>query len=66
METILAMNERKTRVGLVRMDTHTMYIGCIMEDHDPMLLHGPMPCGRRTRAARRPLSNQQRTEGQLR
>ena len=43
METILAMNERKTRVGLVRMDTHTMHIGCIMEDHDPMLLRGPMP-----------------------
>jgi len=52
METILAMNERKTRVGLVRMDTHTMYIGCIMEDHDPMLLRGPMPCGRHTRAAK--------------
>ncbi|HCN06909.1 MAG TPA: hypothetical protein DIT01_03175 [Lentisphaeria bacterium] len=61
------MNERKTRVGLVRMDTHTMYIGCIMEDHDPMLLRGPMPDrGRHTRTARQPLSNQQRTENQLR
>ena len=31
------------RVGLVRMDTHTMYIGCLMTDHDPDLLHGPLP-----------------------
>lgn len=34
---------RPIRVGLVRMDTHTMYIGCLMAEHDPDLLHGPMP-----------------------
>ena len=38
------MHNKKIRVGLIRMDTHTMYIGCLMAEHDPMLLRGPTPC----------------------
>ena len=37
------MNDRKIRVGLIRMDSHTMYIGILMDEHDPALLRGPMP-----------------------
>ena len=37
------MNDKKIRVGLIRMDSHTMYIGILMDEHDPALLRGPMP-----------------------
>lgn len=37
------IRQKNIRVGLVRMDTHTMYIGILMAEHDPMLLRGPTP-----------------------
>ncbi len=38
------MSVDSIRVGLVRMDTHSIYMGVLMQEHDPMLLRGPMPC----------------------
>ncbi|MBI4028251.1 MAG: Gfo/Idh/MocA family oxidoreductase [Verrucomicrobia bacterium] len=38
------MRKNYIRVGLIRMDTHTMYIGVLMQAHEPMLLRGPLPC----------------------
>ena len=35
--------EKPIRVGLVRMDSHTMYIGCLMQAHDALVLRGPTP-----------------------
>lgn len=32
------------RVGLVRMDSHSIYMGVLMQEHDPLLLRGPMLC----------------------
>ena len=39
------MNDRKIRVGLIRMDSHTMYIGILMGEHDPACLEGPCMIG---------------------
>jgi predicted dehydrogenase len=39
----MSKKSKPIRVGLVRMDTHSMYIGCLMAEHDPGLLRGPLP-----------------------
>lgn len=32
----------KIRVGIIRCDTHGMYYGALMEQHDPLILRGPL------------------------
>ena len=43
------MTTRNIRVGLIRCDTHGMWFGAQMDDHDPLLLREPMPVSKENR-----------------
>ena len=40
---------KKIRVGLIRCDTHGMYYGPQMEEHDPVLFDQPVPINKHAR-----------------
>jgi predicted dehydrogenase len=38
----MSSQSKKIRVGIIRLDTHGMYYGPLLDDHDPLLLRGPL------------------------